>query len=143
MPSFILCTIDLSTLEFSDFTGALIVVFIVWQVIKNLKDMKKSAKDSIQREEGWDYAAKVVKEKEKVWDDAVAISDRERQQITDTFNAKLRTQDLKIDRMSEMMIKVVKAMNALLEDRVEKGADGKIKEMYTELNNYVVEQFGK
>ena len=139
----ILCSIDLSSLEFSDITGALIVVFILWQVIKNLKEMKKSAKDSLQREEGWDYAAKVVKEKEKVWDDAVAISDRERQQITDTFNAKLRTQDLKIDRLSEMMTKMIKAMNVLLEDQVEKGANGRVKEMHTELNDYVVEQFGK
>lgn len=139
----ILCSIDLSSLEFSDITGALIVVFILWQVIKNLKEMKKSAKDSLKREEGWDYAAKVVKEKEKVWDDAVAISDRERQQITDTFNAKLRTQDLKIDRLSEMMTKMIKAMNVLLEDQVEKGANGRVKEMHTELNDYVVEQFGK
>lgn len=139
----ILCAIDLSSLEFSDVTGALIVLFIGWQVIKNLKEMKKSAKDSIKREEGWDYAAKVVREKEKVWDDAVTISDRERQQITDTFNAKLRTQDLKIDHLTEMMKQVVKAMNVILEEQVENGANDKVKERYTELNDFVVEQIGK
>lgn len=123
-------------------TGA-VALAAVWGFIKVIKEIKKENDTEHDKRQRWDKAADVVEQKEKIWDDAVIISGKERQEIQAVFDSKLRRQDLKIDRLSEMMVKLLKAMNVILEDQVEKGSNGDVKKMHTELNDYVVEQFGK
>lgn len=122
-------------------TGGLIMG--VWGFIKVAKDIKKTNDDEVKRRAGWDYAAKVIKEKERSWDDGLADTCREREKITDEFNERLDEQDAKIQQLTSMILLALKSVNALLEHEIETGANGDVKKMHDELNAFIYNEIGK
>lgn len=139
----ILAGMDIINVTFAYVVQAIAVVIILWEAGKKIMEIKERSDLDHDRKQRWDKAADIVEKKEKVWDDAVLISNKERQEITDTFNHRLGQQDTKIDRTLELVVELTKAMNILLKCEAEKGEDEEIKKAYTSFNNFVVNHIGK
>lgn len=139
----ILAGMDLINLTFAYVVQAIAVVIILWEAGKKIMEIKEKSDLDHDRKQRWDKAADIVEKKEKVWDDAVLISNRERQEITDTFNHRLGQQDMKMDRTLELVVELTKAMNILLKCEAEKGENEEIKSAYTSFNSFVVNHIGK
>ena len=137
----ILCALDLSTLGFSDITNTLIVLFIIWQVIKNLRDMSDTSTKVMKRREGWDNAARVIAEKEHKWDEGLTDIYAERNAIVKQYNGRLDDQDAKIQQLVSMQCMTLRAQEAILEALVEQGiGNGEIKSMHKELKDFILDQ---
>lgn len=139
----ILAGMDLINVTFAYVIQAIAVVIILWEAGKKIMEIKEKSDLDHDRKQRWDKAADIVEKKEKVWDDAVLISNRERQEITDTFNHRLGEQDMKMDRTLELVVELTKAMNILLKCEAEKGENEEIKSAYTSFNTFVVNHIGK
>lgn len=142
-PMVLLEGMNLLNVTFAYVVQAIAVVIILWEAGKKIMEIKEKSDLDHDRKQRWDKAADIVEKKEKVWDDAVLISNKERQEITDTFNQRLGQQDTKIDRTLELVVELTKAMNILLKCEAEKGEDEEIKNAYTSFNNFVVNHIGK
>ena len=139
----ILAGMDLLNVTFAYVIQAIAVIIILWEAGKKIMEIKEKSDLDHDRKQRWDKAADIVEKKEKVWDEAVLLSGKERQEITDTFNNRLGQQDTKIDRTLELVVEPTKAMNILLKCEAEKGEDEEIKNAYTSFNNFVVNHIGK
>ena len=139
----ILLSMDILNVTFAYVIQAMAVIIILWEAGKKIMEIKERSDMDHDRKQRWDKTAEIVEAKEKVWDDAVLISNKERQEITDTFNHRLGQQDTKIDRTLELVVELTKAMNILLKCEAEKGEDEEIKNAYTSFNNFVVNHIGK
>lgn len=134
---------DLLNVTFAYVIQTLAVVIIIWEAGKKIMEIKERSDKDHDRKQRWDKTAEIVENKEKVWDEAVMLSSKERQEITDTFNHRLGQQDTKIDRTLELVVELTKAMNILLKCEAEKGEDEEIKNAYTSFNSFVVNHIGK
>ena len=139
----IFLSMEILNVTFGYVIQAIAVIIILWEAGKKIMEIKEKSDLDHDRKQRWDKAADIVEKKEKVWDDAVLISNKERQEITDTFNNRLGQQDTKIDRTLELVVELTKAMNILLKCEAEKGEDEEIKSAYTSFNNFVVNHIGK
>ena len=142
-PMVLLEGMNLLNVTFAYVVQAIAVVIILWEAGKKIMEIKEKSDLDHDRKQRWDKAADIVEKKEKVWDEAVLLSGKERQEITDTFNHRLGQQDTKIDRTLELVVELTKAMNILLKCEAEKGEDEEIKSAYTSFNNFVVNHIGK
>lgn len=139
----ILAGMDLINVTFAYVIQAIAVVIILWEAGKKIMEIKEKSDLDHDRKQRWDKAADIVEKKEKVWDEAVLLSGKERQEITDTFNHRLGEQDTKMDRTLELVVELTKAMNILLKCEAEKGENEEIKSAYTSFNTFVVNHIGK
>lgn len=139
----ILANMDLLNVTFAYVIRTIAVIIILWEAGKKIMEIKEKSDLDHGRKQRWDKAADIVEKKEKVWDDAVLISNRERQEITATFNQRLGQQDTKIDRTLELVVELTKAMNVLLKCEAEKGEDEEIKSAYASFNTFVVNHIGR
>ena len=150
----ILLSFDVTDLTFDLIIKALAVFIVVWFIVKNFLDVRKTAKEQIVREQSWDKAASVIAEKEKVWDDGLADVRGERKQLMDRYDDRLdriekridenhTDTEAKIQNLQAMLVMVIKSVNAILEGQIEQGSDGEVKKMHTELNYFIAEQIGK
>ncbi len=139
----ILLGMDILNVTFAYVVQAMAVVIIIWECGKKIYEIKERSDMDHDRKQRWDKAADIVEKKEKVWDEAVLLSGKERQEITDTFNHRLGQQDTKIDRTLELVVELTKAMNILLKCEAEKGEDEEIKNAYNSFNSFVVNHIGK
>lgn len=134
-------------MEITTYVQALIttggIIMGIWGFIKVVSDIKKTNDDEVKRRAGWDYAAKVIKDKEKKWDDGLADVYREREKITEEFTERLDEQDAKIQQLTAMILLALKSVNALLEHEIETGANGDVKKMHDELNAFIYNEIGK
>ena len=136
--------VELSNLTFSDITGFLIVGFIIWQVIKNIMEMIGATEKTLTRKQGWDYAAKVVKEKEREWDKSLVDVDKVREKITEDFNSRLDEQDAKTQQLLSMLCMCLRAQDAILDALVKDNiGNGEIKSMHKELKDFIMDQVEK
>lgn len=139
----ILANMDLLNVTFAYVIQAIAVVIILWEAGKKIMEIKERSDMDHDRKQRWDKAADIVEKKEKVWDEAVLLSGKERQEITATFNNRLGQQDTKIDRTLELVVELTKAMNILLKCEAEKGEDEEIKSAYASFNTFVVNHIGR
>lgn len=143
MVNILLSGLDIMNVTFAYVVQAIAVIIILWEAGKKILEIKEKSDMDHDRKQRWDKAADTVEAKEKVWDEAVVLSKKERQEITDTFNTKLKEQDVKMDRINEMVVELVKSMNVLLKYEVENGADEEVRRTQTSLNDFVVNHIGK
>lgn len=134
---------------FKYFTQALAVVFLCWEVYKHFKAIKAESDEEHTRRQGWDYAAKVIKEKEKKWDEGLADIYEERGRIVERFDTKLADledkiammqtdNEAKIQELKADVIIVLKGQKACLDGLVEQGCNGPVKEARDDLDDFLV-----
>ena len=144
---------ELTDLTFELIVKALAVFIVVWFVIKNYLEVKNNAKIQIVREESWDYAAKIIKEKEKEWDDGLSDVENVRNQIVKRYDERL--DDLKTDletkiddnatdtnaKMQEMQSEIfilTECMRAVLDGLHQQGCNGEVTKTRERLDSYLV-----
>ena len=145
----ILLSLDISDLSSFNIFEGLAVLLVIWHIIKDFLSMKATAKEQIVREQSWDEAAKVIKEKEKVWDDGLADVRGERKQIVERYDERLDEIEQRIDGNhidTEAKFQEVKAelyiltecMRAVLEGLHEQGCNGMVTQARNKLDSYLV-----
>lgn len=127
-----------------------IAVFIVlYEIYKKIKAVKADSDAEHERRQGWDYAAKVIKEKEAKWDNGLSDIYEERSMIVERFDMKLAAledrmlmmqtdSDAKIQELKADVIIVMKGQKACLDGLVEQGCNGAVKEARDDLDNFLM-----
>ena len=150
----ILVGYDIMDVTFAHFMQALALVIVVYEVWKKLRDIKKESDEDHKRKESWDKAAKVIEEKEKVWDDAVADIRGERKFIIERYDNKLAEIRSEIDdnhtdteaKLQEVRADIsilAEAIRAVLEGQIEQGCNGPVKAAKEKLDHYLIESLGR
>lgn len=80
---------DITDLTFGYILQGVAVLIIIAEVYKKIKEIKTASDADHERKQGWDNAAKVIKEKEKKWDAALVDMEVGRKAITDHFEKRL------------------------------------------------------
>lgn len=119
------------------------VIMGVWGFIKVIRDIKKTNDDEVKRRDRVDKVVRIVEDNADKWNKGLSDIYKERTEIVKQYNERLDEQDAKIQQLYAMSALIIKAINVLLEDRVEKGANGDVKKMHVELNDFITEQIGK
>ena len=133
---------------FGYFAQAVAVVIIVWEAYKKIKEMKKESDDGHDRRQAWDETAKKFKEKEPVWDKAVADVDKQREELKIRYDTKLADLEDKIilykedndktsEKQREYNVIIMKSLRAVLQGLLEQGCDGPVKRADEELNDFL------
>lgn len=157
--------IGILDLTFNNIINFLAVAIVLWVIIKNILEVKKTAKEQMIREQGWDYAATKIKEKEEKWDTGLADVYNERNKIVERYDDRLDSLDEKLNnsytllqdkidenhteteaKMQELqtiVIMIIKSLNAVLEGQIEQGCNGEVRKQHAELNNFITEQIGR
>lgn len=115
----------------------------IWGFCKVIMDIKAKNDKEVKWRQKVDDTCKTVEENADKWNKGLSDVYAERGEIVRRFDSKLQEQDEEIDRLKEINVKILKAINVLLEDRVEKGANGDVNKMHHELNDFLAENFGK
>lgn len=134
---------EISTITFDVIFKALAVIIILYEAGKKIMEIKRDSDRDHERKQGWDYAAKTIKEKEEKWDKGLTDVYDERDKIVELYNGRLDELDTRTQQLYAMLVMIVKSVNALLENQIENGANGDVKKMHTELNSFITEQIGK
>ena len=161
----LLSGLDILDITFDHIIKFLAVGIVIWFIVKNVLEVRKTAKEQIVREEGWDYAAKTIKEKEKEWNDGLADIRGERKMITDRYDDRLDELEEKVDQGYNQLLDNVKdnatdteakfqevkaellilteCMRAVLDGLYQQGCNGKVTEARQKLDEHLVTLVGK
>ena len=121
-------------------TGA-VALSAVWGFIKVVKEIKKDNDTEHDKRQSWDKAAKVIEEKEDLWDKGLADMEQGRKRIVERYDMRLSDQDAKIQQLLSMLCMTLRAQDAILEALVEDGiGNGDIKAMHKELKGFILDQ---
>lgn len=132
---------ELTNLTFAYIMQALAVIIILYEAYKKIMEIKKTSDEGHDRQQKWDNAADVLKEKEKKWDEGMYNAEMERKKIVERYDARLDEQDAKIQQLLSMLCMCLRAQDAILEALVEKDiGNGEIKEMHKELKVFILDQ---
>ena len=115
----------------------------VWGFVKVVRDIKATNDVEVKWRDRVDKAVHIVEESADKWNKGLADIYAERSGIVKQYNERLDEQDAKIQQLYAMSALIIKAINVLLEERVEKGANGDVKKMHAELSDFLTEQIGK
>lgn len=119
------------------------VIMGVWGFVKVVRDIKATNDVEVKWRDRVDKAVHIVEESADKWNKGLADIYAERSGIVKQYNERLDEQDAKIQQLYAMSALIIKAINVLLEERVEKGANGDVKKMHAELSDFLTEQIGK
>ena len=111
---------ELTNLTFAYIMQALAVIIILYEAYKKIMEIKKTSDEGHDRQQKWDNAANVLKEKEKKWDEGMYNAEMERKKIVERYDARLDEQDAKIQQLLSMLCMCLRAQDAILEALVEK-----------------------
>ena len=132
---------DFMNLTFAYIVQAVAVLIVLYEVYKKIMEIKTKSDEDHDRRQSWDHAAEVLKEKEKAWDDGLARAEEARKKIVDRYDARLDTQDARIQQLLSMLCMTLRAQDAILEALVEDGiGNGDIKDMHKELKEFILDQ---
>lgn len=98
---------ELIDLTFSHILEGLAVLVIVAEVYKKIKEVKIASDADHERKQGWDNAAKVIKEKEKEWDSGLLNVDSTRKEIVKKYDDKFSELEEKMDKDNEELTKTI------------------------------------
>ncbi len=97
----VLLSMDMADLTFSYILQGLAVLIIIAEVYKKIKEVKNASDADHERKQGWDNAAKVIKEKEKEWDSGLSDVENTRKEIVKKYDNKLSELEEKMDKDNE------------------------------------------
>lgn len=120
------------------------VIMGVWGFVKVIRDIKKSNDDEVGKRQRWDKTADIIEKKAAVWDKGLADIDNMRESMMKRYDDRLDNQDARTQQLYSMQCMSLRAQDAILEALVEQGiGNGEIKNMHTELNNFIFSEIGK
>lgn len=145
---------DLTEISFGMVLQAVAVFIVIYAAYKKLKEMLNDFNIDHERKKKWDITAEVVKEKEPIWDDAVADIRGERKYIIDYYDDKLdeirkeitdnHTEDTaKIQEVRSDVFILTESVRAVLEGLIEQGCNGPVKEAKEKLDHYLISSLGR
>lgn len=145
---------DILDLTFNHLTQALAIIIVLWFVVKNFREMKEASDKDMKRKEGWDKAAKVIEEKEKLWDEGLEDVYEERKQIVERYDGRLdeiegRIEDnhtdteAKFQEVKAELLILTECMRAVLDGLYQQGCNGKVTEARQKLDEHLVTLVGK
>lgn len=98
---------DIADLTFSHILQGLAVLIIVAEVYKKIKEVKNASDADHERKQGWDYAARIIKSKEKEWDSGLLTVENVRREIMKKYDDKLFELEDKMDKDNEELVKKI------------------------------------
>ena len=119
------------------------VIMGVWGFIKVVRDIKKTNDDEVKRQDRIDKAVKVVEDNAEKWNKGLSDVYSERADIVERYDGRLDEMEGKIQQLYSMVVLLIKAQDATFEEQVKNGANGEIKKMHNELNNFIYAEIGK
>ena len=120
------------------------VIMGVWGFIKVIRDIKKNNDDEHDKRQRWDKTADIIEKKADIWDKGLADIDKMRESMMKRYDDRLDNQDARTQQLYSMQCMSLRAQDAILEALVEQGiGKGEIKNMHTELNNFIFSEIGK
>ena len=139
---------DLSQVSFSYFIQALAVLIIIWEAVKKIVEIKKASDEDHERKQGWDYAFKTIKVKEKEWDSGLSDIDNTRKEIIKKYDDKLSELEEKIDenkndeeaKIQELKVELfiqTECMKAVLDGLHQLNCNGPVTEARKLLDTYL------
>ena len=142
---------DILDLTFNHLTQALAIIIVLWFVVKNFREMKEASDKDMKRKEGWDKAAKVIEEKEKLWDEGLEDVYNERKQIVERYDGRLneiegRIEDshteteAKIQEIQSEIFILTECMRAVLDGLHQQGCNGEVTKTREKLDGYLVKK---
>lgn len=119
------------------------VIMGVWGFIKVVRDIKKTNDDEVKRQDRIDKAVKMVEDNAESWNKGLTDVYAERDTIVKRYDGRLDEMEGKIQQLYSMVVLLIKAQDATFEEQVKNGANGEIKKMHDELNNFIYAEIGK
>lgn len=120
------------------------VIMGVWGFVKVVRDIKKTNDDEVGKRQRWDKTADIIEKKADIWDKGLADIDKMRESMMKRYDDRLDNQDARTQQLYSMQCMSLRAQDAILEALVEQGiGNGEIKNMHTELNNFIFSEIGK
>ena len=149
-----LLSIDITDLTFSNVIEAIAVLIVIWFVIKNFAEIKDRAAKVFARRQSWDKAAKIIEEKEEIWDKGLADLENRRLDTMERYDKRFDSieQTIKTNHTdTENRIKEVKSdvllltecMRAVLDGLHQLNCNGKVTEASEKLDSYLVSRMGR
>lgn len=146
--------VELTELTFRNVIDAIAVIVLVWFVVKNYLDMRDRSIKGLTRKQGWDKAAKVIEEKEKIWDEGLAKLKMNSEQAIQNYDKRFDNieksikdnhadTENKIGEVKEELLLLTECMRAVLDGLHQQGCNGKVTEASQKLDNYLVGLVGK
>jgi len=145
---------DLTNVSFAMFLQAVAVIIVVYAAYKKIREILNDFNIDHERKKKWDITADIVREKEKVWDDAVADIRGERDYILKRYDTRLdelekRMEDnhadteAKIQEVRADVIVLAESIRAVLEGQIAQGCNGPVKEAKDKLDHYLISSLGR
>jgi ClpP class serine protease len=119
------------------------VIMGVWGFFKVVRDIKKTNDDEVKRQDRIDKAVKMVEDNAESWNKGLTDVYAERDTIVKRYDGRLDEMEGKIQQLYSMVVLLIKAQDATFEEQVKNGANGEIKKMHDELNNFIYAEIGK
>jgi ClpP class serine protease len=119
------------------------VIMGVWGFVKVVRDIKKTNDDEVMRRDRIDKAVKIVEDNAEKWNKGLSDVYSERADIVERYDGRLDEMEGKIQQLYSMVVLLIKAQDATFEEQVKNGANGEIKKMHDELNNFIYAEIGK
>lgn len=119
------------------------VIMGVWGFVKVVRDIKKTNDDEVVRRDRIDKAVKIVEDNAEKWNKGLSDVYSERADIVERYDGRLDEMEGKIQQLYSMCVLLIKAQDATFEEQVKNGANGEIRKMHDELNNFIYAEIGK
>lgn len=119
------------------------VIMGIWGFVKVVRDIKKSNDDEVMRRDRIDKAVKIVEDNAEKWNKGLSDVYSERADIVERYDGRLDEMEGKIQQLYSMCVLLIKAQDATFEEQVKNGANGEIRKMHDELNNFIYSEIGK
>ena len=98
---------DITDLTFGYILQGVAVLIIIAEVYKKIKEVKNASDADHERKQGWDYASRIIKSKEKEWDSGLLTVENVRREITKRYDDKLFELENKMDKDNEELVKKI------------------------------------
>ena len=121
-----------------------VVVIGLWEFIKKVIEMLKAITSQHDKIKKWDSMEdRLLKNIQEERDKIYANYDPKLEEIRKEIDVNHADTESKIQQLTSMMILLMKSVNAMLEREIKQGANGEVKKMHDELNDFLYDEIGK
>jgi len=149
----ILSGYDIIDVTFSHIIQAIALIVVVYEIYKKFREIKRDSDKEHERKLQWDYAAKIIKEKEKEWDDGLSDVENVRNQIVKRYDERLdelktdletkiddnyTDTNAKVQEIQSEVFILTECMRAVLDGLHQQGCNGEVTKTRERLDSYLV-----
>lgn len=124
------------------------VLMGLWGTYEVLKKIKGESDAEHARRQGWDYAAKVIKEKEAQWDKGLVDAEESRKAIANRFDVKLADLEDKIElfqnrnddknkELKEEIKLIIRSLKSIMDGLIEQGYEDTVKDAKDAVDDFL------